>query len=77
MTAIDDALTQAEAAAKSNSDAEDAVQTLLTTLSKQIADLKTAGTDPATVARITALSDSINARAAGLSAAVVANTPAA
>lgn len=77
MTAIDDALTQAEAAAKSNSDAEDAVQALLTTLSKQISDLKAAGTDPATVTRITALSDSLTARAAALSAAVVANTPAA
>jgi len=77
MSAIEDALTQAEAAAKSNSDAEDSVEALLTTLSKQIADLKAAGTDPATVARIAALSTGLASRASQLSAAVVANTAAA
>lgn len=77
MSAIDDALTQAEAAAKSNSDADDAAETLLVSISQMITDLKAAGTDPATVARITALSDALSARASKLSAAVVANTPAA
>lgn len=77
MSAIDDALTQAEAAAKSNSDADDAAEALLVSISKMIADLKAAGTDPATLARITALSTALSSRAAQLSAAVVAGTPAA
>lgn len=77
MAAIDDALAQAEAAAKANSDADDAAEALLITISKMIADLKAAGTDPATLARIQALSTALSGRAAQLSAAVVANTPAA
>jgi hypothetical protein len=77
MSALDDALTQAETAAKANSDAEDAVETLLTTLSTQIANLKTTGTDPATIARIQALATALTAKASTLAAAVVANTPAA
>lgn len=77
MSAIDDQLTQAEAAAKANSDADDAAEALLVTISKMVADLKAAGTDPATLARITALSTSLTDRASRLSAAVVANTPAA
>lgn len=77
MAAIDDAITAAEAAAKSNTDAEDAVMTLLTTLSEQITNLKTAGTDPATVARIQALATTLQAKADALAAAVVAGTPSA
>jgi hypothetical protein len=77
MAAIDDVLAQAESAAKDNADAEDAAMSLLTALAKAIADLKAAGTDPATVARIQALSDGLKAKAAALAAAVVANTPAA
>jgi hypothetical protein len=77
MSAITDALDKAEASAKANSDAEDAVMGLLTTLSAQIAALKTTQTDPATVARVQALADALSAKAAALSAAVVANTPAA
>jgi hypothetical protein len=77
MTAVDDVLTQAETAAHANSDAEDAVMVLLTTLSKAIADLKAGSTDPAVVARIQALADSLTAKAAALAAATVANTPAA
>lgn len=77
MSAIDDALTQAEAAAKANSDADDAAEQLLITISKMVADLKAAGTDPATLARITSLSTALSARASKLSAAVVTNTPAA
>lgn len=76
MTAMDDALTQAEAAAKQNSDADDAAEQLLVSIAKMVADLKAAGTDPATLARITALSTALTDRAARLSAAVVANTPA-
>jgi hypothetical protein len=77
MSDLTDALDKAEANAKAESDAEDAVVALLTTLSAQIAALKAGGTDPATVARITALSDALKARATQLGAAVVANTPAA
>lgn len=77
MSQLDDALTAAEASAKANTDAEDAVIALLGTLSTQIADLKAGTTDAATIARITALSDGLKAKADALAAAVVANTPAA
>ncbi len=76
MAAIDDVMAQAEAAARANSEADDAAEALLIAISKMIADLKAAGTDPATIARIQALADALNARAAQLAAAVVANTPA-
>jgi len=78
MSDIGDVLTKAEAAAAANSSAEDAVEALLLTLSQEILDLKNAavGTDPTIVARIQTLSDTLNAKAAQLAAAVVANTPA-
>ncbi len=77
MSAMTDALDQAEAAAKANSDADDAAEKLLVALSAQIAALAAAGTDPATLTRITALADALKARAAQLGTAVAANTPAA
>lgn len=77
MSALDDQLTQAEAAAKANADADDAAEKLLLQLAQMITDLKTNGTDPATLARITALSTALTNRASQLSAAVVAGTPAA
>lgn len=77
MSQLSDALDQAEAAAKANSDADDAAEKLLISLAQMITDLKAAGTDPATVARITALSQALTTRASALSAAVVAGTPAA
>lgn len=77
MSAMTDALDQAEINAKANSDADDSAEKLLIALSAQIADLKTNSTDPATVTRITALSDALKARSAQLGAAVAANTPAA
>jgi len=70
-------LAAAEAAAKANSDAEDAAEGLFTKLAEIIAALKAANTDPATAARIQSLADALTARAAQLSAAVVAGTPAA
>ena len=76
MAAIDDALAAAEAAAKSNADAEDAVITLLGTLSAQIAALAQGSTDPAVTARIQALADGLTAKTDALAAAIVANTPA-
>lgn len=77
MAQIDDELAAAEAAAKANSDADDAAEALLVTISKMVADLKANATDPATITRIQALSAAISSRASQLSAAVVANTPAA
>lgn len=72
-----DALDQAEAAATANSAADDSAEKLLITISKMVADLKANATDPATVARITALATAINSRAKQLGDAVAANTPAA
>lgn len=72
-----DALDQAEAAAAANSAADDSAEQLLITLSGMVADLKTHTTDPVVSQRITALATAINDRAAKLSAAVVAGTPAA
>lgn len=77
MGQLEDQLTQAEAAAKANSDADDAAEKLLLQLAQMITDLKANNTDPATLARITALSTALTARAGQLSAAVVAGTPAA
>jgi len=77
MALIDDVLTQAEAAAKANTDAEDAAITLLQTLSQMVANLQAGGTDPATIARIQALSAALNAKASALGAAIVTDTPAA
>lgn len=73
MAEIDDL----ETAARANTDAEDAVETLLVALSKQISELKNTQTDPATSARIAAVAATLQDRAAKLAAAVVANTPAA
>lgn len=76
MSIESDALDKAEAAAKANSDADDAAENLLLSISGMVADLKNHQTDPATAQRIVALSDAINQRASKLSAAVIANTPA-
>ena len=77
MSKLTDALDAAEAAAKADADAQNATMNLLAALSAQIADLKVNSTDAATIARIQALADATNQRAAALAAAVVANTPAA
>jgi hexokinase len=77
LVAYEAELAAAEAAAKANSDAEDSAEGLFKQLADIIALLKQGTSDPATAARIQALADSINARAAQLAAAVVANTPAA
>jgi hypothetical protein len=64
-------LTDLTAQVQAETDAETAAITLLTTLSADIASLKN---DPVA---IQALSDKLKANAAALSAAIVANTPAA
>lgn len=76
MSAQSDALDQAEAAAAADQAADSSAMALLTTLSTLIAGLVDNQTDPATVTRINALAAGINERAAALSAAVIANTPA-
>lgn len=78
MTALTDAMDQAEAAATANTSADDAAEALLVSIAKMLKDsLAAGGADPALTARLTALSNTLNARAAQLAAAVVANTPAA
>ena len=74
MSTLTDALDAAEAAAKANSDADDAAENLLKTIAAMVADLKNNQTDPATVERISALASALNTRASQLSTAVVANT---
>jgi len=68
---------RAEAAATANSQADDAAEKLLVTISQMLKDAAANGTDPAMVARVTALADSINSRSAQLGTAVTANTPSA
>jgi len=58
-------------------DVGDGMAHLLGDLSQAVRDLKSAGTDPATAAKIEALDATIQAKTAEWSAAVVANTPAA
>ena len=77
MSDMTDALDRAEAAAKANSDAEDSGETLITTLAGIVKQLQTNGTDPATLARINALSQALSDRAAKFGVAIAANTPAA
>lgn len=79
MEELNKVLDQAEANATRESDAETAIEGILTALQKQIADLKNSAPNiPAeTLNRIQALADGIAARADKLSAAAVANTSAA
>jgi hypothetical protein len=72
-----DALDQAETAAKNNADAEDSVIGILNTVVSQLNAIKTAGGDPAVVARVSALATALQARTSVLAAAAVAGTPAA
>ncbi len=69
MSQLDDALTAAEAAAKTTVDQEDVIIGILTVVTKLINDLKAGTTDPATVARIQALADALNAKTPALAAA--------
>jgi hexokinase len=77
MTAQTDALDQAEAAVASQDKADASAETLLLQLVALYNDAVLASTDPAVTQRINALGSAVTARAARLSAAVVANTPAA
>jgi hypothetical protein len=76
MSQLTDALDFAEAAATEDASADESAKGLLIALSEMVAKLKDGSTDPATVARITALASGIKERAGSLAAAVVANTPA-
>lgn len=77
MSAQTDALDQAEAAAAANSAADDSAEALLLHLVDLYNQAAANGSDPAVTARIQALSQAITERSSKLSAAVVANTPAA
>lgn len=72
MSDLTDAADRAEASAKAIADSEDAAEASFKALADLIASLKTATTDPATLARINEASALVNARAARLAAAVVA-----
>jgi hypothetical protein len=74
MSAESDALDQAEAAARANSEADASAEALLQKIASMVKDLSTNQTDPSTTVRINALSDMLNARAKQLSDAVVAAT---
>lgn len=66
-----------EASVKAEADAETAVETLLTTLTAEIKAISAGSSDPATQAKLDQLAADTDARTAALSAATVANTPAA
>ena len=74
-------LTALIASTAATTDAEAAAETLLldlkTRLDNAIADLANAGVTPADLQQLTDISTALGANAATLSAAVVANTPAA
>lgn len=69
-------LDAAEAAAKANSDTDDSVEQILVAVTALVANLKTAGTDPATAKRITDLAAALTARSSQLATAA-ATVPAA
>lgn len=73
---LDQAFTDLDTAVSAQTDAEQSAITLLNRIAQLIADAA-AGSDTATVARLTALKDKITADSASLAAAVIANTPAA
>jgi len=77
MSAQTDALDQAEAAAKANSDADDSAEALLLKLVDLYNQAVANSSDPAVTDRINALGAAITNRSGRLSAAVVAGTPAA
>lgn len=74
MSAVTDALDDLEKNTAAIDGAEDSAEAAFTRLAAMIADLKTNTTDPATAARIQAVSTELAARAAKLGVAV-GNTP--
>jgi hypothetical protein len=77
MSQLTDALDQAEAAATANSQADDAAEALLVSISQMLKDAVANGTPAEQIARVSALASGLSARAAQLGTAVAANTPAA
>lgn len=71
MSTIDELVAQVAA----EDTAIDSAVVLLGQLSEEIASLKTNQTDPATAAKIDALSADVQAKTSALAAAVVTNTP--
>ncbi len=72
MSDVTDALDQLETQAKAIDGAEASAEASFTALAALIASLKLPTTDPATAARITAVSNDLQAKAAALAAAVAA-----
>ena len=70
-------LTAASAEIARNTDLKDSIKAALAALAQQIADLKTASTDPATQAAIDALVAQLKANDDSIAGDVIANTPAA
>lgn len=77
MSQLDDAMVEIEAAAEADTSADNAAKTMLVKLSDMLKAALAGGGDTAAVTgRIRAIADGIKSRAASLSEAVVANTPA-
>lgn len=66
-----------EKALTDETDAEVAVENLLTTLTEEIKKISEASSDPATQTKLDQLASDTEARTTALTAATVANTPAA
>ena len=78
MSQLTDSLDRAEAAAAANSQADDAAEKLLVSISQMLKDALASGGDQAAIIdRVNAIADGINSRSAQLGNAVAANTPAA
>lgn len=65
-----------ESALKAEADAETAVEALLNEMTAEIKAISAGSTDPATQAKLDQFAAEASVRAATLSAAIVANTPA-
>jgi hypothetical protein len=73
---INDAFTELNERVTNIESAEQAAETLLTTLNQQLQTALSSSSDPTeVVANIQAISDRLNTDAAGLAAAITANTP--
>lgn len=72
MSDLTDALDRLEAEELRDTDAEEAAKAAFNRLAQMIADLKMGSTDPAMIARISALSDAVAAKADSMAAAVAA-----
>lgn len=77
LTELEDKVTALEQKVSAESDVITSSETLLNGLSQMLKDALAAGNPAAVVARLQAISDSVDAKTSELAAAVTANTPAA